>query len=356
MSSITHDSLYTHYVKNRHELPLKTRIGFTFGAVALLHVIALTLLLVGSFSGAAPLAWGVVLAAYAAGLKHSYDWDHISAIDNSTRKFVSEGSNPASVGFAFSLGHSTIVTAAGIMVVAGAHFVTGAFEEGSATNHVLGLIGAGVSGIYLLILGIYNSQTALHLLGLSRSQKQGHHVHHHELDGSSGLIARLIQKPLNKVRRPRDIFVIGLLFGLGFDTATTIGLLVLTVAASFAGVSPVALIGLPIAFTAGMTLCDTLNGLGMMKLYSTALTDVSRRLRFNIVVTLISSVSALFISVITLLGFIHELFGLEDPVTTWFAEIDLGNAGLLLVGLFVVVWAVYAINQRWGRDAVKVGN
>lgn len=338
---------YQRYVTDREHLPLKIRIAFTFGAVALLHIIAVFLLLSAVMPGAQPLALGVIITAYVAGLKHSYDWDHISAIDNSTRKFVSEGSNPASVGFAFSLGHSTIVTVAGIMVVAGAHFVSGAFEEGSPVNHVLGLIGMGVSGVYLLTLGLYNSAAASRLFKLSRSSSaRGLEGHHHEIDESWGVVSRLLKKPLSKVRRPRDIFVLGLLFGLGFDTATTIGLLILTVSASFAGVPAPALIGLPIAFAAAMTLCDTLNGLGMMKLYSSALHDNRKRLRFNLTVTTLSAVSALFIAVITLISFAHDLFDLDDPFTTWFAELDLGNAGLVLVALFVISWLVFRKVRR----------
>ncbi|MCG7425688.1 HoxN/HupN/NixA family nickel/cobalt transporter [Kocuria rhizophila] len=336
--SASHPTLYRRYVAERAHLPLRVRVGLTLSAVAALHLFAAGLLATALAPGSEPLALGVVLTAYAAGIKHSYDWDHISAIDNSTRKFVSEGMNPASVGFAFSLGHSLVVTLAGIMVVAGAQFVSGAFEEGSSANHVLGLIGAGVSGVYLLVLGLYNASISV---GLLRTASRGGSTvrgHRHDLDGNWGLVSRLLRKPLQRVRRPRDIFVLGFLFGLGFDTATTIGLLLLTVTASLAGVPAAALIGLPVAFTAAMTLCDTLNGLGMMKLYSTALTETGTRMRFNATVTVISAVSALLIAVITLGGFLNDLLGLTDPVTTALAEIDLGDAGLVLIAVFALVW------------------
>lgn len=336
--SASHPTLYRRYVTERHRLPLRVRVGCTLAAVAALHVLAAGLLSTTLAPGAEPLALGVVLTAYAAGMKHSYDWDHISAIDNSTRKFVSEGMNPASVGFAFSLGHSLVVTLAGIMVVAGAQFVSGAFEEGSSANHVLGLIGAGVSGVYLLVLGLYNASISV---GLLRAASRGGVTvrgHRHDLDGNWGLVSRLLRKPLQRVRRPRDIFVLGFLFGLGFDTATTIGLLLLTVSASLAGVPAFALLGLPVAFTAAMTLCDTLNGLGMMKLYSSALTETGTRRRFNATVTLISAVSALFIAAITLGGFLHDLLGLEDPMTAALADVDLGQAGLALIAVFGLVW------------------
>lgn len=342
MSTTSHPTFYRRYVTDRHTLPLRARVGFTLAAVAALHLLAFALLATALAPGAQPLALGVVLTAYAAGMKHSYDWDHISAIDNTTRKFVSEGMNPASVGFAFSLGHSLVVTLAGTMVVAGAQFVSGAFEDGSSANHVLGLIGAGVSGVYLLVLGLYNASISV---GLARSRSTAHR--HSAVgargdgaadDGGWGLVSRLLRKPLQRVRRPRDIFVLGFLFGLGFDTATTIGLLLLTVSASLAGVPALALLGLPVAFTAAMTLCDTLNGLGMMKLYSNALTQAGTRRRFNATVTVISAVSALFVATITLGGFFHDLLGLEDPATTALAEIDLGQAGLALIAVFALVW------------------
>ena len=136
---------------------------------------------------------------------------------------------------------------------------------------------------------------------------------------------------------------------MGFDTATTIGLLVITTTASLAGVSALALMALPLAFTAAMTLCDSANGVAMMKMYKSAIQKPQRKVGFNAVITGISAVSALFISVITLAGFVGEAFGLGGPVTTWLGGIDLGDAGLILVGLFIVVWAVSAWRGRAAR-------
>lgn len=286
-----------------------------------------------------------LVTAYGAGLKHSYDWDHISAIDNSTRKFVSEGRSPAGVGLAFSLGHSLVVTLAAVLAVVGAGFMQGAFADGSPANRVLGLIGTGVSDGYLLLLGVYNGVSALRLRRASAVRRPGPAE-----EEPTGLVTRLLRAPLRRVRSPRDIFVIGFLFGLGFDTATTIGLLLLAVSVSAAGIPLVTLLALPVAFTAAMTLCDTTNGLGMMRLYSSALQQSERRRRFNLVVTSVSAVSALFIAVLTLGAFVHELLGLTDPVTTWLAEVDLGHAGLALVGVFALIWLCAALlEHRHGR-------
>ncbi|MEV8150697.1 nickel transporter [Arthrobacter sp. NPDC080073] len=331
--------------RQREHLPMKSRLEFMFGSVVLLHLAALVLLLVGGAGGGQPLALGLVLTAYVAGIKHSYDWDHIAAIDNSTRKFVAQRKDPVSVGFAFSLGHSSVVVLAGVMVVGGASLVGQLMEDGTTGHLVLGLIGSGVSGLFLLAMGVLNGSAFLRTMQLYRAAQTGGAIAVDDLE-TKGFIARLLAKPLSKVQRPRNIYVIGFLFGLGFDTATTIGLLVLTTAASLAGVSVLALLALPLAFTAAMTLCDSINGVAMMRMYKSAIHDPQRKLGFNAIITGISAFSALFISVITLGGFLNSALGLTDPVTTWLGEIDLGDAGLVLIALFAVVWAVAAVRFR----------
>ena len=185
-----------------------------------------------------------MLTAYVAGIKHSYDWDHIAAIDNSTRKFVAQRKDPVSVGFAFSLGHSSVVILAGLLVVAGATVIGQFMEDGTTGNKVLGLIGSGVSGLFLLAMGLFNGSAFVRATQVYRKVQAGGDVRQEDLE-AKGFVARLLAKPLSKVERPRNIYVIGFLFGLGFDTATTIGLLVITTTASLAGVSPLALMALP---------------------------------------------------------------------------------------------------------------
>lgn len=339
------------FYRRREHLPFRTRLLFTFGAVAALHGAAVVLLLLGMSGGmsastaSGPMALGLALTAYLAGVKHSYDWDHLAAIDNSTRKFVAQRQDPVSVGFAFSLGHSSVVILAGVLVIAGATMVGQFMEDGTTGNLVLGLIGSGVSGLFLLAMGLYNGSAFLRASGVYRSARGGGSIAVDDLE-VKGFVARLLAKPLSRVRRPRNIYVIGFLFGLGFDTATTIGLLVMTTAASLAGVSPLALLALPLAFTAAMTLCDSLNGVAMMRMYRSALDDPLRKLGFNALITGISAVSALFIAVITLGGFANAAFGLDDPLSTWLGSIDLGHAGLLLVGLLLAVWGAASVGAR----------
>ncbi|MEV7634663.1 nickel transporter [Pseudarthrobacter enclensis] len=333
--------------QRRDALPVKTRLLFTFGAVAALHAAAVVLLLAGHAGADGPqvLSWGLVATAYLAGVKHSYDWDHLAAIDNSTRKFVAQRQDPVSVGFAFSLGHSSVVTLAGVLVIAGAAMVGEFMQDGTTANLVLGLIGSGVSGLFLLAMGLFNGSAFARSGRAYRRARTGAAIDPRQLE-PQGLMARLLNRPLSRVRRPRNIYVIGFLFGLGFDTATTIGLLMMTTAASLAGVPPFALLALPLAFTAAMTLCDSLNGVAMMRMYRSALGDPRRTLGFNALVTGISAVSALFIAVITLGGFLHGAFALEDPVTEWLGAIDLGDAGLLLVALLLAVWGGAAVKGR----------
>jgi nickel/cobalt transporter (NiCoT) family protein len=333
--------------RERETLPLRTRLVCMFGAVAALHAAAVVLLLTGTpgSNGAQALTWGLVLTAYLAGVKHSYDWDHLAAIDNSTRKFVADRQDPVSVGFAFSLGHSSVVTLAGVLVVAGAAMVGEVMQDGSAGNLVLGLIGSGVSGLFLMAMGLFNGSAFARSARAYRRSRSGGTIDPQDLE-PQGLVARLLSRPLARVRRPRNIYVIGFLFGLGFDTATTIGLLMMTTAASLAGVPPFALLALPLAFTAAMTLCDSLNGLAMMRMYRSALADPQRKLGFNALVTGISAVSALFIAAITLGGFANAAFTLEDPLTAWLGSVNLGDAGLLLVALLLAVWGGAAVKAR----------
>ncbi|UZX01569.1 nickel transporter [Arthrobacter sp. CDRTa11] len=336
--------------RGRESLPLRVRLAFTFGAVAALHAAAVGLLLAGISGGGQPLAWGLVLTAYLAGVKHSYDWDHLAAIDNSTRAFVARRQDPVSVGFAFSLGHSSVVVLAGVLVVAGAGAVGQLMEDGTAGNLALGLVGSGVSGLFLLAMGTFNGSAFVRAARLCRTARNGARVAVEDLE-AKGFVARLLARPLSRVRRPRNIYVIGFLFGLGFDTATTIGLLVMATAASLAGVSPLALVALPLAFTAAMTLCDSANGVAMMRMYRSALEDPRRKLGFNAVVTGISAASALFVAVITLAGFFNAAFGLRDPLTTWLGAVDLGDAGLILVALLLGIWGVASLKGQFRAAA-----
>ena len=332
--------------------PFRTRVLCTLGAVAVLHLVALGLWGLGSLGGSVPVAIGLVITCYLTGVKHSYDWDHIAAIDNSTRRFVGQGKRPASVGLAFSMGHSSVVILAGILVVLGATFVSTFIYEGTAANTALGIIGGTVSGVFLLLIGLYNAGACAHSWRLRRRVRDGHPVSEDDLQ-AQGLVSRVMAKPLARVQRPRNIFTLGFLFGLGFDTASTISLLVLTVSASMAGVSGWTLLSLPFFFAAGMCLCDSLNGLAVLRMYRSAWRDPARKLGFNTAITGLSAAAALFISVITLGGVLNTAFGLSDPVTSWLADVDLGDAGLLLIASLLVVWGGFTLVRKTRLSATS---
>ena len=325
------------------------RAAGALAVVVLLHAVAGALLAAVPAQHSAAVA-GLAAVAYLAGVKHSYDWDHLAAIDNSSRRFAARGQGPVGVGLAFSLGHSSVVVAAAALVLAGVGAVGTAFDEGSLASTALGAVGAGVSGSFLLALGLANLAAFAAAARAARRHRRGAVLTREDLE-PRGVLARLLDRPLGLVRRPRDIYVVGFLFGLGFDTATTVGLLVAAAAAVLAGVPAVALLAVPFAFAGAMTLCDTANGIAMMRLYRRALAAPGRRLAFNLVVTGMSAASALLVAVLTLGGLAREVLGLSDPLTGFLAAVDLGEAGLLLAAAFGTAWLLAALAERLRRPS-----
>ena len=270
-----------------------------------------------------PLALGLVLTAYLAGVKHSYDWDHLAAIDNSTRKFAAEA-GPRQRRFCLQPGPQLGGGPGRCAVVAGVTLV-GNFMQGLGRQP-----GAGADrqrGFRAVPAGHGCLQRVCLRPGRAGVPERPHRRRSRPRGPrAEGLVARLLARPLARVQRPRNIYLIGFLFGLGFDTATTIGLLVMATAASLAGVSPLALVALPLAFTAAMTLCDTLNGVAMMRMYRSALDDPRRKLAFNAVITGISALSALFIAVITLGGILHRRSA-SGPLTSGWRPLTWATPG-----------------------------
>lgn len=309
--------------------------------VLALHVIGVGLFALSLVPGAQALPVGFAAAAYLLGFKHSYDWDHIAAIDNATRRLVSAGRNPVGVGLAFSLGHSSVVTLAGVLVIAGAGFIQRLVGHDGGPPTAFVVIGSLASGLFLLFMGLANATTVAHTAGLRRRVREGAVLEPRDLE-ARGVVARLLDRPLSRVRRSRDLYAVGFLFGLGFDTATTVGVLMLAASASLAGVPPLALLSLPILFTAAMALFDTANGMAVSAMYRSAVGDPARKLGFNLAITSVSAGSALFISILILGTLAHDLLGLSDPLTGWLAGIELGDAGLLLVCGMLVAWAAAA--------------
>ena len=289
-----------------------------------------------------PLVLGLVVTAYLAGVKHSYDWDHIAAIDNSSRKFAAQGRAPVSVGFAFSMGHSSVVMLAGILVVSGAGIMGAVLDDGSAANMALAVFGASVSALFLLTIGLFNGAAFLKAGSPLPPGAQRRHCR-----TTANWLPRAWWPACWTSRSQGQAAPRHLRAGFPVRPGLRHSLHHCVPAADGVGCAgrdfPVALLALPLAFTAAMTLCDTANGMAMMKMYRSAVMNPARRIGFNMVVTGLSATSALFISALTIVTILHDSLGWQDPVTTWLAELELGHAGLLLVGVFLLVWGSAAL-------------
>ncbi len=313
-----------------------------FGAVvALLHVAGWGLLVL--YAGADPSLVGLGTLAYTFGLRHAFDADHIAAIDNTTRKLLSEGKRPLGVGFFFSLGHSSVVFA----LATGLGVATATVKaKMPALQHWGGLVGTGVSGTFLLAIGVLNLVVLLDVIRIFLAMRSGEHddaqLEQRLLD--RGLMSRGILRRVGaRVRSSWHMYPLGVLFGLGFDTATEVGLLALSAGAADRRLPFLAVIALPLLFAAGMSLLDTADGAFMSQAYGWAFSNPVRKVYYNITVTALSVTVALGIGGIELLQLVAH--------STW---LDLNTSGYAVVGLFVLTWAVSAviwktrrIEQRW---------
>ena len=313
------------------------RLGLAIGGLHLAGG-AMLLALAGETAGA--ITVGAGLTAYTLGLRHAFDADHIAAIDNPTRKLMGEGRRPLSAGFFFALGHSTVVLVLALLLAAGVRALGGAVhDESSPLQQTTGLIGTLVSGSFLYAIGILNLVLLIGIVRVFRRARRG------ELTGAQleeelaprGPLSRIYGRLTRLVRKPWHMYPLGVLFGLGFDTATEIALLVLAAGASFPGVPFYAIVCLPVLFAAGMALLDTIDGAFMGFAYDWALARPVRRLYYNLTVTGLSVAVALGIGTIELLS----VLGLSD--------IDLGSIGYVVAGLFALTWAVAVAVWRLGR-------
>ncbi|RKS75510.1 high-affinity nickel-transport protein [Motilibacter peucedani] len=299
---------------------------------------------------------GLGVTAFTLGMRHAFDADHIAAIDNTTRKLMADGTRPVSVGFWFALGHSSVVVLLAALTAVGARAVSSLTDDGSSEHHVLGLLGTSVSGVFLYAIGLLNLAALTGIVRVyRRARSEGYDAHALEeaLD-SRGLITRVLRPLMRSITRPVQMFPIGLLFGIGFDTATEVTLLVLAGSGAASGLPWYAVLVLPLLFTAGMSLFDTLDGAFMTVAYRWAFANPVRKIYYNLTITGLSVAVAMLIGTIELVGVFHEQLGLEDPVTGWVAGLDLQHVGYTVAGLFVVVWAVAigywklaAVEARW---------
>ncbi|HEX6506843.1 MAG TPA: HoxN/HupN/NixA family nickel/cobalt transporter [Chloroflexota bacterium] len=305
-------------------------IGFN---IAVWGVLLLSSAKYGLLLGLAPVAYGF-------GLRHAVDPDHIAAIDNTTRKLMQDGKRPVAVGFFFSLGHSTVVFALSVLVAISAAFVRTNLHQ---MKNLGGIIGTSVSGVFLLIIAVINLIVLADIVKTWRQVVRGATYDDTTLDAylsNRGLLARLFRPLLKVVTSSWNMYVIGLLFGLGFDTASEVGILGMSATAGAGGMPVWLILVLPLLFVAGMALIDTTDGVAMLGAYGWAHVRPVRKLYYNMNITMISVLIALFIGGVEVLSVISSETGLTTGPFGWAANISFGSLGYYIIGIFVVSWAI----------------
>ncbi|MBI1379072.1 MAG: HoxN/HupN/NixA family nickel/cobalt transporter [Frankiales bacterium] len=295
---------------------------------------------------------GIGVTAYTLGMRHAFDADHIAAIDNTTRKLLSDGQKPVSVGFWFSLGHSSVVFGLCFLLGIGVKSLAGQVEDGNSTlQTTLGLIGTSVSGTFLILIGIINLVVLAKIVNVFRAMREGHfdevELEHHL--SQRGFMNRLLGGVTKAVRKPRHMYPVGLLFGLGFDTATEVSLLVLAGGAAAFQLPWYAVLVLPTLFAAGMSLLDSIDGAFMIFAYGWAFSQPVRKIYYNIVITGLSVAVALGIGLIEVVSIVTDKLGITSGPLAAIGGIDLNNVGFVIVGLFVLTWLVAILVWRFGR-------
>jgi len=296
-----------------------------------------------------PAVLGTAFLAYVLGLRHAVDADHIAAIDNVVRKLMQEGKRPVSAGLFFSLGHSLVVTIA-VAVIVGTAF---ALEGRLHPFKVIGsIIGTGASAFFLLAIAAINLVILRGVWKSFRRARRGEPVAEHELDmllSGRGLLARIFRPLFRMVSRSWQMFPIGFLFGLGFDTATEITLFTVVATQASGGMSFATVMSFPAMFTAGMTLIDTTDSVLMVGAYGWAFLNPIRKIWYNLTITAISVLVASLIGGIEALGLISDQLGLAGGFWDTIGKMNdgLANFGYLVIGIFVVSWAVSYLIYRW---------
>ncbi len=288
------------------------------------------------------LAVGTGITAYTLGLRHAFDADHIAAIDNTTRRLMAEGRRPMSVGFFFSLGHSTIVFTLAFLLSVGAKALGGQVKNGNSRLHDLtSWIGTGVSATFLYIIAALNLVILWGIVRMFFEMRRGAHDEQ-KLErqlNARGLMSRFFGRFTNTITKPWQMYPVGLLFGLGFDTASEVALLFLAAGAAGAGLPFYVIVCLPVLFAAGMSLLDTIDGSFMNFAYGWAFSKPLRKVFYNITITGLSAAVALVIGTIETLQLLAEKLDLRDPFWTWWRAIDMNTLGFIIVGMFVATWA-----------------
>jgi nickel/cobalt transporter (NiCoT) family protein len=348
------------------------RANWMFASIAALHIIGFGIFILfvvpGHYKG---LGIGICILAYTLGSRHAFDADHIAAIDNTTRKLMNdrqgvEGARkPLSVGYFFSLGHSTIVVAIGIGFVLAEKAVYGAVSnKNSGLEHFGGLFGTIVSASFLYLIALLNIVILVGIMRVFRSMRKGS-FDEAELErqlNNRGLMFRFFGRWMRTIDKEWKMYPVGVVFGLGFDTATEVLLLATTAFFASKGLPWYSIMCLPILFTAGMSLLDTLDGCFMNLAYGWAFFNPVRRIYYNLAITGLSIAICFFIGTIEVLGLLPSELHLKGPFWRLMANFNLNAAGYIIVAMFLATflgamafWRYGHVEEKWSSQLKPAG-
>ncbi|MFY9930454.1 MAG: HoxN/HupN/NixA family nickel/cobalt transporter [Streptosporangiaceae bacterium] len=307
-------------------------------------------------SKTAVFGFGTGALAYTLGMRHAFDADHIAAIDNTTRKLVNDGKRPLSVGFFFSLGHSTIVFVLALLLNFGIRALDEQVKnDNSGLHNITGIVGTTVSGTFLYIIAILNIIIGVGIWRVFREMRTGKYSDEQleEQLNKRGLMNRFFGPMARRADAPWKMYPIGVLFGLGFDTATEVALLVLAGSAVVSGLPFYAILSLPILFAAGMCLFDTADGCFMNFAYDWAFAKPVRKVYYNLTITGLSVFVAVFIGTVEILSLIGGEYNLGGGFWSFMGSFNINAAGFVIVGVFILTWIVALAIWHFGRIEQK---
>src|SRR6516165_1796763 len=300
---------------------------------------------------------GTGILAYTLGMRHAFDADHIAAIDNTTRKLVNEGQRPLSVGFFFSLGHSSVVFLLAVLLNFGIRGLGDQVRSSSSQlQDTANIVGTLVSGVFLFLIAAVNIVILASIIKMFREMRAGAYDDQ-ELEAQlaqRGLMNRFLGRFYRNVDASWKMYPVGFLFGLGFDTATEVALLVLAGTAVVGGLPFYAVLSLPILFAAGMSLFDAADGCFMNFAYDWAFARPVRKVYYNLTITGLSVFVAVFVGAVEVLGLLAQHGNLSGSGWAWLENFNINTAGFVIVGVFVLTWLVglsiwrfAKLEQKW---------
>jgi high-affinity nickel-transport protein len=299
---------------------------------------------------------GVAITAWFLGFRHAFDADHISCIDNTTRKLMADGKRPLGTGFFFSFGHSTVVMVVGVGITIAARAVFGAVVDPNSTYETAGgAIGTLVSAAFLYLIAVLNLIVLAGIFKVFRDMRRGTYAEA-ELEAqlqARGLMYRFFGRFMKSITRTWQLYFVGLVFGIGFDTTTEVLLLAATAYAAIQGLPYYAVLALPFLFSGGMMLFDTLDGCFMNFAYGWAFARPVRKVYYNLVITGLSIGAAFIIGTIEILGILTTEAHLSGGFWSVMANFNINVAGFCIAGLFILVWAVALTYWRMGNVEAK---